>query len=155
MITISVEGTKLGYVSASDVSGQNLFSDPGIGPIDLAVGEDTRLAFFRGIILDFELTPSWLVWQRPMDLIDLDRRVAAGDCIDADFEFSFRAEFRKSTCSTCGSRYEILALDAGWVYPEAADLMRKKITDKFRPLSCPSCGSSLRQLVAKIIRRTG
>lgn len=154
MIQIRCEGTEFEYLPA-DTSGGEEFPEAGLR-LDgetterLKNGPDTRLALFRNLLQPHQWIPYWLVWQSPPNLLALDERVRAGTYDASDFKASLRAVAQLTRCFSCGANFRTLIIDAGDPYPGAPNLLREKIT-RLRILPYPQCGSSLRQLVAKIL----
>jgi DNA-directed RNA polymerase subunit RPC12/RpoP len=152
MITIKAEGTEYLYVPATsnpklvDVK----FEVPMTVVEQLIQGADTRLALFKNMLPPHSLVPYWLVWQENKDLQMLDHRVLNGLSTDQDFTNAFRTVPQLTRCFTCGQTYRTLVIDAGDPYPGAPALRREKIS-KVKTLPCPLCGSSLRQIVVKIV----
>jgi len=154
MIDVTCEGTEFKYLSAQDIdNGEGTEFTAGLQPAvaeRLRKGRDTRLVLFRNLLPPHQWIPYWLVWQNPPDLSALDERARKGLYSAEDFGPAFRTIPQRIRCPKCGQSFQTLLIDAGDPYPNAPELHRKKIA-RLRILPCPNCGSSLRQLVAKII----
>lgn len=91
----------------------------------------------------------YLHWDNNQDLEELDERIEKDEFTDEDFVCSIKTFAQETLCPKCGCKYNTLVVPSGDIYTGAPGLMNDKVKNK-RYKSCPSCLSSLRQLVVKI-----
>ncbi|TKD10030.1 hypothetical protein [Polyangium fumosum] len=92
-----------------------------------------------------------LHWETEAETIGLDEKVFSDRYTDSDFEGSVRTVYSNTICFSCKRQWHTLIMPPGDYYPgRGSDMFYEKVA-KREILRCPGCGSSLRQLVVKII----
>jgi hypothetical protein len=150
MTKVEAEGTVFFYFDSKSSLDYFSIVSPKDIEIYLAKGSDTRLSLFGDMLQRGKLVPYWLVWQKRVNLIQIDQEVLSGCINESIFIDCFRTILLTSRCRNCDSKFLSLGIDAGDPYPGNLELSREKIL-KLDIIRCPKCDSSFGQLLAKII----
>lgn len=161
MFPITAEGSAFTYIPGG-VDPAPLTADPLItfanGPLE--VQHLTRPDLRPALISDLGSRSLqaqaivYLLWADPMDLTDLDRRVAAGDYSDDDFRGSIQCQPQRHWCMWCDHTYlSMVHHPAIQTYPDNPALGERKFEawEPRRPKRCPVCENFLRSLVLRIL----
>ena len=154
MKEVRAEGTSYFYIASGNAlaaarASLGTFEVPSYVEGRLDTAEDFRLVAVRNPLRRDKFLPYLLFWSQPLPLAELDQRVEAGTYGDADFASSIKTSYQVTLCGNCGRRWHTLVAPAGDPYLGAPGLMERKLAAA-SVLTCPSCNSSLRQLVVKI-----
>lgn len=109
-----------------------------------------RLTTARRWVTTFVKSPLYCVlhWSDGSDLRELDRKVAGGEAVDADFANALVTQAQPIKCRNCGVRTWVLAYMAGVpVFPDG-----QRRLDEHRFIDrCPACDTHWTVLAVEIL----
>ena len=157
MIAVVAEGAHIVYFAQQNpplletTVGMNVALVPPFMEGWLSVATDFRLALQRGLPSDDRALVYYLHWDNGQDLTLLDQKVQENGYEDSDFMRSIRTVYQLTICDRCGKAWPTLVAPTGDPYMGAPGLHTRKLREHVFIRFCPVCGTSFRQLVAKIL----
>ena len=160
MKEISIKGVSQVYLQPNETVpheieiGGNVWrveSPPAIMQSIVASANDIRAIIVRGLPQLGRAYVHYLYWYRGANLEELDKGILASGDVDTYFQDVVITRYQRTICTDgCRERWHSLVIPHSGAFIANPPQLNLANLEEIPILSCPSCGTKIRQLVVKI-----